>query len=501
MIYLNPLLLVPDKRVQIFEDPASESENATYLDIITDKYFDPSLVTAENFRAQNVSFELWLNMKRVRGFYAQSGLKGNISLEEFKFAFLVKELSLIRYGAVEYVNLAPVGMPYEKNQVWEYIFNLLELRRCRYRLACDLPAFSKYLGVYAASVRKNITMEMISLDMNRFQHVLREFERVRAMLEDLYGLVVFNRAVYDSGVVEYSLPFVMAAERGDILVSADASKTVYNYVLMPNELHKAFRFRFLDAVADSDEVFTEDEERPAIREDEAVGFYRDVLLRRIDEIARIRNVFKRIFTMTVRAEVFEGDADLRKQQQIYVDSLTGDEGRTFLQRRFRATTMDVVILRDVSFSTDLYKEEYAEAIVAILASLEGIAAVRTAQIDFSDIPRQNKTFAQKLSASSIAPYAFGGTLMAPALEMVREFVFKASKRFAFIVTDGEIEDPEACGEVMEALSKTERLSFFKIHITPEIYGEFLKTDGEDASCSLGMLDKALYGILLRELAS
>jgi hypothetical protein len=205
--------------------------------------------------------------------------------------------------------------------------------------------------------------------------------------------------------------------------------------------------------------------------------------------------------MTVQTEVFEGDTDLRKQQQIYVNSLTGDDGQTFLQRRFRATTMDVVILRDVSFSTDLYKEEYAEAIVAILASLEGIAAVRTAQIDFSDISKQNKTFTQKLSASSIAPYAFGGTSMAPALEIVRGFAFKASKRLAFIVTDGEIEDIEVCGDLMEALSKTENISFFKIHITPEIYGEFLEIDGESTSCSLSMLDKALYKILLRELVS
>jgi len=137
----------------------------------------------------------------------------------------------------------------------------------------------------------------------------------------------------------------------------------------------------------------------------------------MDEIVNIRNVFKRIFSMTEQVEVYDGDVDLRKQQQLYLDSITGEEGRTYLQRQFKNTTMDVVILRDISFSTDLIRVEYAEAIVTLMAALEGIAAVRTAQIEFSDMEKLNKSFEQPISQSRIAPDAFGATIMAGALDM------------------------------------------------------------------------------------
>lgn len=496
---LSPLLLVPDKKVHIHEDLESDSEKATYLDIVTGKGFDPAEVTDQNFRQQDISFELYLNIKRVTAFFRQMG-NGGLSFEEFKFAFLTKELSLIRYGATEYLHLIPVGMPYAGNQVWGYIFDLMELRRCRYRLSCDLPAFSRYIVIYSACVRKNISMEMVRQDMERFQHVLPEFKRISAMLEELYNLVIFHRTPDDSPLVEYALPHVLMAERGDVHTSARAAKAVYNYILLPNELHKLFRFRFTDIPMEMEEAFEElpQEERPQIREDEATGFYRDVLMRRMDEITRIRNVFRRVFTLTRQVEVFEGDIDLRKQQQLYIDSITGEEGRTYLQRRFRNTTMDVVVLRDISFSTDLFRVEYAEAVITLMAALEGIAAVQTAQIDFSDVPKLNKSFEQPITQSSIAPYAFGATRLGEALDMMEGFNFRASKRLAVVITDGEIEDQEQCRATMERLSREKGIFFFMIHIVPEECDGIAETGEEEAVCCMAKLDKVLFEVLMRE---
>jgi len=491
---------VPEKKVHIEDDYISDSKDSTYLDIVHEKGFNADKVDKDNFLHQEVSFELYLNIKRISSFYHQLGAV-NFSFDEFKFAFLTKELSLIRYGTVEYMSLVHIGMPYEKNPVWEYIFMLLEIRRCNYLLSCDFPSFSHYIDIYNKCIRQTISVEMIREDMGQFQHVQGEFEQIRTMLEHLYALVVHHQADEHSPVCEYALPFVLAAARGTIHTSADAAKAIYNYILLPNKLHKIFRFRFSETVMEIEDVIEDHlkEERPIIQADEAIGFYRDVLIKRMNEIVNIRNVFKRIFSMTEQVEVYDGDIDLRKQQQLYLDSITGDEGRTYLQRRFKNTTLDVVLLRDISFSTDLIRVEYAQAIIILMAALEGIAAVRTAQIDFSDMPKLNKTFDQPISQSGVAPDAFGATIMAGAMDMLEHLDFRASRRLVFIITDGQIEDFEHCQDMMEQFALSKSMQFFMINITSEVYGEVAEINVPNASCSVSMLAKVLYQILLKEL--
>jgi len=485
-IYLNPLLLVPDKKVHIEDDYTSDSKDSTYLDIVCEK--------------AEVRFELYLNIKRISAFYRQLGTT-DFSFDEFKFAFLTKELSFIRYGTVEYMSLEHIGMPYEKNPVWEYIFKLLEIRRCNYLLSYDFPSFSYYIDIYNKCIRQTISMEMIREDMGQFQHILSEFEQIRDMLEQLYALVIHHQESEHDQICLYALPYVLAATRGSIQTSASAAKAIYNYILLPNKLHKIFRFRFSEIVTEIEDVIEDlqEEERPIIQADEAVGFYRDVLIKRRNEINNIRNVFKRIFSMTEQIEVYDGDIDLRKQQQLYLDSITGIEGRTYLQRRFINTTLDVILLRDISFSTDLIRVEYAEAIIVLLAALEGIATVRTAQIDFSDVPKLNKTFKQPISQSSIAPDAFGATIMEGALHMLEQFTFHASKRLVFIITDGQIENYDHCQELMEQLTLLKNIQFFMINITSEAYGDVAEINVPNASCSVSMLAKVLYQILIKEL--
>jgi hypothetical protein len=499
-ILLRPLILAGDKKVRVIEDYDADSDSPTYLELVPGKGFDSGAVTLENYRTQNVRFDLYLNIKRIAAFHARPNSRSAISFEELKNAFLVKELSLIRYGAAEYLRLVPRETPYTRNQVWEYLFLILELRRCRYRLSFELPAFSYYIGVYHRYVRTGIGMEMVREDMSRFQHILREFEKIRGMLETVYRLAILKENP-DSDIASYALPWILAAERQDALVSAQCSRMLYNFILQPNELNRAFRFRFFEISPEPDEELEDapDEPRPSVLEDEAEDFYREVLGEHREEIVRVRNVFKRFFTATHHVETFDGDVNLRRQQQLYLDSITGDPGRNFLQRRFRNTTMDVVILRDTSFSTDLYKIEYAASIITILAALEGIPSVRTAQIDFSDYPRLNKVFKQPLSRASIAPEAFGATRLAEALDIVESFNFRADKRLVFLVSDGEIEEPERCAEKTAALEKKQGLLFLYVKLTLPVYGSALQTRGRNAVCSFDMLSRALFELLRKDL--
>lgn len=494
------MILVADKKVRIIEDYDADSDSPTYLELVPGKGFDNDAVNLENYRAQNVRFDLYLNIKRIRAFHAQLNLRSSLSFKDLKNAFLVKELSLIRYGAVEYLNLVPREMPYTRNQIWEYLFLILELRRCRYRLSFEMPAFSYYIDVYHRYVRTGIGMEMIKQDMSHFQHILREFEKIRGMLETVYRLAVLKEDM-NSDTASYALPWILAAERQDSLVSAQCARMIYNFIIQPNELNKAFRFRFFEINPEPDEELEEapDEPRPPVAENDAEDFYREVLREHREEIVRVRNVFKRFFTATHQVETFDGDVNLRRQQQLYLDSITGDPGRNFLQRRFRNTTMDVVILRDTSFSTDAHKTEYAASIVTILAALEGISSVHTAQIDFSDYPRLNKTFKQPLSRASIAPEAFGATRLAEALDIVESFSFRADKRLAFLVSDGEIEDPERCAGKTAELEKKQGVFFFTVKLTLPVYGSTLQTCNRNAVCSFDMLSRALFELLRKDL--
>ena len=500
-IALNPLLLTPDKKIIITEDYESNSFNPTYLDIVLPASFDRSAITLNNYNKQDIHFDLQLNMKVIADFYKRISAKNLVTFEEFKFAFLTKELLAIRYGTVEFMNLVDVSLPYDNNRVWEYIFCLLEIRRARYRLSYELPAFTSYLSIYNTCVRTTIGLSVTRHNTDSFAYILEEFEVVRAMLESLYKLVIYNDTRIANPIKDFAYPLVKSAERLDIINSSNAAKAIYDYVILPKKIQKSFSITFKNELA-YEEIMSDQslhEERPIILEDEFTGFYRDTLLKRMTEINLIRNVFKRIFTMTETVKSFEGDVDIQKQQQLYTDSLTGEYGKTYIKKRFANNTMDVVIIRDVSFSINLIRVEYAETIITMLAALEGIPNVRTAQIDFSDKAIINKQFENKLKDCLIIPEAFGSTFLLPPLEKVDDLAFKSDKRLVFIITDGEIEDFEESVQLMIHLEQEKKLRFIMIHIISSFYGKFAQIQKNRAVCSYDLLDKVIYTILLKEL--
>ena len=79
---------------------------------------------------------------------------------------------------------------------------------------------------------------------------------------------------------------------------------------------------------------------------------------------------------------YDGDVNLKKQQEAYLASKTAEESRVYQYYLRRKVSVDIMIIRDVSGSTYRFEREYAEALIEILAAVNNFDGIRTLVIDF-----------------------------------------------------------------------------------------------------------------------
>ncbi|WP_443935722.1 vWA domain-containing protein, partial [Phascolarctobacterium faecium] len=168
------------------------------------------------------------------------------------------------------------------------------------------------------------------------------------------------------------------------------------------------------------------------------------------------------FTAMKIIAAYDGDVNLKKQQEAYLASKTGEESKVYQYYLKRRVSVDIMILRDVSGSTYRFEREYAEAIVEILAAVNNFEGIRTLVIDFESGAVLRKSFDMKVEQTSIVPLSGGGTNMLPAVQLLEEQKLKGRRRLLFVLSDGEINDREAAERELTAYCSRNQIEQIKL---------------------------------------
>lgn len=170
------------------------------------------------------------------------------------------------------------------------------------------------------------------------------------------------------------------------------------------------------------------------------AFYKQVLQEEGPLLEHFRNIFKRLKNFPSWADAFDGELNLARQQQAYIDSFSGDENENYQVMKDIELSLDLVVMRDISGSTNGMRVEYAKALVVALASLEGFDGIRTGAIDFGDGYSVLKQFGEDIAQANIYPQAQGGTNIFGAINVIKDWLWRSRNKLVIVITDGGIHD-------------------------------------------------------------
>ena len=207
--------------------------------------------------------------------------------------------------------------------------------------------------------------------------------------------------------------------------------------------------------------------RMVSRSGDTSQFFLDIVRKYRREIGELEYIFKQSFTSMKIIGAYDGDVNLKKQQEAYLASKTAEESRGYQYYLRRKVSVDIMIIRDVSGSTYRFEREYAEALIEILAAVNNFDGIRTLIIDFEGGAKVRKSFIDKAEQTSIVPLSGGGTNLLPALRLLQEQVLKGKRRLLFLLSDGEINDREQAERELNDYCRRNQIEMVKITFDEE----------------------------------
>ena len=158
------------------------------------------------------------------------------------------------------------------------------------------------------------------------------------------------------------------------------------------------------------------------------------------QISEMEKMFKKVFTKVVPVNAFDGDINFKKQQLAYLSSKTNEDAKVYNYQKKELVDVDIIILRDISGSTEDVEVPYAESVIMFLSAVNRIPGIRTMQIDYNKSAKINKQFHESVDISCIYPVSNGGTDVASAYRVVLQQKLKGKLKLLFVISDGEIFD-------------------------------------------------------------
>jgi len=463
---VRPLLLVADKNVSV----------------TVDKTADDGPAYVQQFGTKG--FKIVINDKVCREMWKKSWLFKKIDYDEFLCGILLHEVSHIKYGTFV--------RPPVINGMFHLIDNILEDSRIEYNLTFEHPALARYIRWILVALRRGV-------DKVKAPKQKEVFKRIDRNLDTLYTLTRFGTITKkaDPEFVAFSLPLILSSTRGNRVNTHIAAKAIYDYLLdiamEDPEVKQWFENvqDFLagitleeikdilgqDQVASSNSLNVAKQTAiegklagsggdPVTIEEKENSFYRSTVEKRQVIISQLRNIFKRYFEKASWVSDFDGDMNVMRQQNAYINSMTNDVGMDYVRMLRKDPSLDVLVLRDISSSTSSIKDSYAETAVVQMAALEMMAGVRTCMVDFGDSHAVIKAFEEDMTEARLFPRAKGGTVLMPALEEARNFKWRAKNRLAFVITDGYISSFDECVALMNKMEEQQGIEFKMFNIDP-----------------------------------
>jgi hypothetical protein len=158
------------------------------------------------------------------------------------------------------------------------------------------------------------------------------------------------------------------------------------------------------------------------------------------QISEMEKMFKKVFTKVVPVNAFDGDINFKKQQLAYLSSKTNEDAKVYNYQKKELVDVDIIILRDISGSTEDVETPYAESVIMFLSAVNRIPGIRTMQIDYNAGAKINKQFHESIDISYICPVSNGGTDVSSAYRVVLQQKLKGKLKLLFVISDGETFD-------------------------------------------------------------
>ncbi len=464
---IRPFYIIPGVNVDLKDD--ATFEGLACVDMKVEKKSAPK-------------YTITTNVVNIYSTYEKSWLaKQNVSFDTVYSGVILHEISHIKYEAFSVQQKI-------QNGFFHSIYNTLLDNQGEYHLTSDFPGVSKYIRTILLMLKRTTVID----------HESKAARKAEIQFQQLFYLARFGVILpgADIDFINFCWPLVLSATRGDVKNVVDASTAIYIYIISnvdPSTLSKimsssshaenpmtegdiadaALGKKILSNSAENTIAqiasgeFSQDKGKggEVSIADEDNAFYRQVLGERQELIENIRKAFKIVLSKHATAPSYEGDLNYKRMISAYINSLTGDESLDYTYNKKINHLLDLVVLRDISYSTKDMSVTYATLNVALLAALSLLKGIRIAEIDFSNTPRLNLSFDEKLSGAKLEPNYEGGTEIIPAYELLKTFTWRAERRICVVITDGEIEDYGDYTKLEKELSASCHIEFVKFLIS------------------------------------
>ena len=426
-------------------------------------------------RLSDNKFHISLNVTAIKSMLEKSWLNGKVEYDIFEAGFILHELCHIKY--TDFTSPITRG-----SQLVFIVRNILEDSRIEYRMSYEFPETSIFFNMLLSAMESAFeskdqyydeetvmrTSELISHVFNFARYNVVKKTKDISFVSSIIPLILFARrgSSKDCDIATEVIAKMIEKEVNDNLdlTSLPEMKQTYSPITEHLKEHKKKEVseqtkQMFDNFFDEEQVKSQLENNfngnkagtsGLIKNDKRTSFFLEVANQHQKEINNLRSVFVNAFTESKNILSKDGDLNFKKQQEAYLNSITGDEGKDYQYRRKERVLIDVVILRDVSGSINWVKDEYAKAIVILLSALENVEGVRTAQIDFNTDSKENKSFETGVEKATINPYSSGGTMIFGAYKKVLNYNFKGKRNLVIVISDGDFSDDR---RIVNALEK------------------------------------------------
>lgn len=414
----------------------------------------------------------------------------NLEIFEYiKVALISHEVAHIVEGSFK----VDLGATKDKDIII-HIFNILEDMRVEYKMQLKYANLNNYFNILL-KVAKSTEQLIEKNELSKYLSQLYNFMRYKTISEDNLEFMSFL------------LPYENHIKNCDSTKCYEIAKTIYEFIKYkigdkdfkePLE-NKLFNHKNVDSNTIKEEIGKIKDAYKKLDKKE-VTVSQNRVMKDVREnakrIIKMENVFRIMFEEVCIKDTYEGEMNINRQQEAYIDSLIGEEGLNYIEtNKNRKVKFDFVIIRDISGSIGMHRDDYYNTVLSVLSSLERFSEVRTACIDFNHTCKISKTLEQKLLDCEITPDVNGVSRLLLALNKLNDLEYKNNK-VIFILTDGVVESKEECLSKILGM-KANGDVVITIHISDD--ATIKKDIIVDEVCSFDNLLKVIYELLIKNI--
>jgi len=458
---VNPTLLINDP-VKINFDEAS------YVDS------PPANVGQKSGGVYTVT----INKQATKKLSEVSGIAEN----QLILGLLYHEVAHIKYGSFESSNAS--------DTLRHWVDNLIEDTRIEYHMSYDYPYVAKYIALILLAFKDKIVVDP-----------LEEGSEIEKLTSQLLRMVRLNIIPDDceEEFVEFMLPRMLLARRSNRAKAAKIVTEIYDYLKLLSDSEQTCLEDYnpyskcekeggkegendqkqagnaegtgedgegsnqAEGGANDDDI-RQDKIEKLLEQlgggeggieggkgadeviDDLIGsneFIRTAINNNNEIVRKVHKAFAEIFTKNHNVATKEGDINLKRMQDAYMNRLTGEDGYDYHIQKRCETAFDCVILRDTSGSVADVAKEYANIVCVLAKALEELHGVKVGVIDFNSVVKVRKAFNQPLIKADIKPVGMGGTNLLDALLKLNDIPFKQKTKICILITDGWPNSPAA----------------------------------------------------------